>query len=232
MLALEGVRIRGRDAVLIDGFCLSLSAGEFVALMGPSGCGKSLLLRVAAGLDRPDAGDRVCLPAATMVATGATSATSTAGASRAGASRIAFVFQEGGLLRNVTVAENLRLPLYYRGLGHAAARDAAEAALEEFGVAAFADERPSELLNETRILVQLARAAALDASLLFLDDPFPLLALPAETRVARWISDRLQAGSLAVMMSAVEPQSVPQIPGIRVRVVDIGGPLVREGEDA
>jgi len=211
LLELERVRIRGRAGVLIEGFDLTLRAGESVALMGPSGCGKSLLLRVAAGLDCPDAGERRASDAA----------------------RAAFVFQEGGLLRNVTVEENLRLPLYYRGVGSAAAREAALAALAEFGVAESADERPSELLNETRILVQIARAAAVDANLIFLDDPFPLLALPAETRVARWLAVGLEESRLAVMMTAVEPQSVPQnlSASMGMKTVQLGGRMTLEDVD-
>lgn len=208
LLELEGIRIRGRAGVLIERFDMTLRPGESVALMGPSGCGKSLLLRVAAGLDRPDAGERR--------------------ASDAG--RAGFVFQEGGLLRNVTVEENLRLPLYYRGLGYVAAQKAALEALGEFGVAEFAGERPSELLNETRILVQLARAFALSANLIFLDDPFPLLALNAETRVARWLAAGLAESRLAVMMTAVELQSVPQ--HLSPRIVLLGGRMTREDVDA
>jgi ABC-type nitrate/sulfonate/bicarbonate transport system ATPase subunit len=204
LLALDRVRIRGRAGILIDRFDLTLAAGESVALMGPSGCGKSLLLRVAAGLDRPDGGSR-----------------------RAAESlRPGFVFQEGGLLRNVTVEENLRLPLYYRGVGSAAAHAAAHTALDEFGVGGVAHARPSELLNETRILVQMARAAALQANLIFLDDPFPLLAETAESRVVRWIASRLEKSELALMMTAVEPVSIPQL--LAPRVVPLGGRSTRE----
>jgi ABC-type nitrate/sulfonate/bicarbonate transport system ATPase subunit len=204
LLALDRVRIRGRAGILIDRFDLTLAAGESVALMGPSGCGKSLLLRVAAGLDRPDGGSR-----------------------RAAESlRPGFVFQEGGLLRNVTVEENLRLPLYYRGVGSAAAHAAAHTALDEFGVGGVAHARPSELLNETRILVQMARAAALQANLIFLDDPFPLLAETAESRVVRWIASRLEKSELALMMTAVEPVSIPQL--LVPRVVPLGGRSTRE----
>ena len=209
LLELEGVRIRGRAGVLIERFDMTLRAGESVALIGPSGCGKSLLLRVAAGLDRPEAGERRA----------------------SDAMRAGFVFQEGGLLRNVTVEENLRLPLYYRGLGYGAARKAVLAALAEFGVAGFADERPSELLNETRILVQLARAAALGANLIFLDDPFPLLAQTADARVGRWLAAGLEESKLAVMMTAVEPQSVPQILTASMRVVLLGGRTTLEDVD-
>jgi ABC-type nitrate/sulfonate/bicarbonate transport system ATPase subunit len=208
LLSLQGVRVRARGAVLIDGFDMELSSGEAVALVGPSGCGKSLLLRIAAGLDQPDGGER-----------------------RAGDSRAAFVFQEGGLVRNVTVAENLRLPLYYKGLGYGAARDAASAALDAFGLTAVGDERPSDLLNETRLLVQFARAAAIDADLLFLDEPFSQLSRSAVARVGRWLAGELEKGKLAVMMSAVEPQSLPPIP---VRILDLGPPTpeAAKGKDA
>lgn len=202
VLVLDGVRIRARGEILVDGFDFRLASGEAAALVGPSGCGKSLLLRVAAGLERPDAGER-----------------------RVAASRAAFVFREGGLVRNVTVAENLRLPLYYRGLGDAAARDAAASALEMFGVAGAAEERPSELLNETRILVQFARAAALETDLLFLDEPFPQLSRTAAARVERWLGDEVEKGGLAVMMTGVEPQSVPQIPTRVVDLAELGGAL-------
>jgi ABC-type nitrate/sulfonate/bicarbonate transport system ATPase subunit len=207
LLVLHGVRVRGRAGVLVDGFDLVLRGGDSLALMGPSGCGKSLLLRVAGGLDRPDAGQRRASDSA----------------------RVGFVFQEGGLLRNVTVEENLRLPLYYRGLGYAAARSAALAALEEFGVTAFAHERPSELLNETRILVQLARAAALEVNVVLLDDPFPLLAETAERRVVRWLAGRIESGELALMMTAVEPLSVP--PSLNPRIVPLGGRATRDDVD-
>ena len=202
LLALEGVRVRApRGAVLVERFDLDLAAGESAALVGASGCGKTLLLRVAAGLDRPDAGERRV---------------------SGSASRSAFVFQEGGLLRNVTVLENLRLPLYYRGIGSRAAGDAALAALEKFGVAAVADERPGGLLNETRILVQCARAAAMEADLLFLDEPFPQLSRHATGRVARWLEDELATGRRAVLMTGVDPESVPSFPGGRFRAIGLG----------
>ena len=198
VLALEGVRIRARGAVLIDRFDFSLGAGEAAALVGPSGCGKTLLLRVAAGLDRPEAGER-----------------------RVAASRIGFVFQQGGLVRNITVAENLRLPLYYQGLGLAAARETAATALEEFGLGRFADQRPGELLAETRLLAQFARAAALSTDLLFLDEPFSLISRAATARLERWLAREVGRRRMAVMMTGVERQAIPQMP---TRILELEGP--------
>lgn len=198
VLTLRGVCIAARGVVLVDRFDLSLAAGQAAAIVGPSGCGKTLLLRVAAGLDRPEAGER-----------------------RAAASRISFVFQEGGLVRNITVEENVLLPLVYRGHSESAARERAAAALEIFGLGAVAGQRPGELLNEMRLLAQFARSAALEADLLFLDEPFAQLSRAAAARVEPWLAHEVEAGRLAVMMTAVERHGVPQIP---TRVLELGGP--------
>ena len=115
------MRIVTGGTTLVDELDFRLAAGEAAAFVGPPGCGKALLLRVAAGLDRPAAaGERHIAPC-----------------------RCAFVFQKGGLISNVTVEENLLLPLYYQGLNHAAARDRASAALEDFGLNAVARSCPA-----------------------------------------------------------------------------------------
>jgi NitT/TauT family transport system ATP-binding protein len=196
-LTLKGVRIAARGAILVDRFDFSLEAGEAAALVGPPGCGKTRLLRLAAGLDRPEEGER-----------------------HVAASRSSFVFQSGGLVRNITVEENLLLPLYYLGLGYPAARKRAVAALEDFGLSAVADQRPGELLNETRLLAQFARAAALDSDLLFLDEPFSQLSRPVAARVEHWLKGEVGKGRLAVMMTGVERQAVPHIP---TRILELSG---------
>ena len=97
----------------------------------------------------------------------------------------------------------------------------ASAALEAFGLATFASERPGGLSNDARILAQFARAAALDADLLLVDDAFCQLTRPAAARAERWLSDELGKGCLAVMMTGVEAQAIPQLP---TRIVELPGP--------
>ena len=198
LLTLRGVRISAGGATLLDRFDFSLAAGEAAALIGPPGCGKSLLLRVAAGLEHPAAGDRHIAPC-----------------------RCAFVFQKGGLISNITVEENLLLPLYYQRLTPFIARERAGAALEDFGLSAVADQRPGELLNEARLMAQFARAAALTVDLLFLDEPFPQLSRPAAARVGQWLKTEVAAGKLAVLMTSVEREAVPRIP---TRCLELSGP--------
>lgn len=198
LLTLNSVRIVAGGATLIDEFDFRLAAGEAAAFVGPPGCGKALLLRVAAGLDRPAAGERHVAPC-----------------------RCAFVFQKGGLISNVTVEENLLLPLYYQGLNHAAARGRASAALEDFGLSAVACQRPGKLLNETRLTVQFARAAALDVDLLFLDEPFPYFSRSSAGRVEQWLQSGVGAGRLAVLMTGAERDAVPHLP---TRCLELDGP--------
>lgn len=198
LLTLTSVRIVAGGATLVDELDFRLAAGEAAAFVGPPGCGKALLLRVAAGLDRPAAGERHVAPC-----------------------RCAFVFQKGGLISNVTVEENLLLPLYYQGLNHSAARVRASAALEDFGLSAVARQRPGKLSNETRVAVQFARAAALDADLLFLDEPFPYFCRSTAARVGQWLQSGVEAGRLAVLMTGAERDAVPHLP---TRCLELDGP--------
>jgi ABC-type nitrate/sulfonate/bicarbonate transport system ATPase subunit len=198
LLTLTSVRIDAGGATLVEEFDFRLAAGQAAAFVGPPGCGKALLLRVAAGLERPAAGERHAAPC-----------------------RSAFVFQRGGLISNVTVEENLLLPLYYQRLKHAAARDRASAALEDFGLSAVARHLPGKLLDETRLTVQFARAAALDVDMLFLDEPFPHFSRHTAARVEQWLQSGVGAGRLAVLMTGAERDAVPNLP---TRCLEIGRP--------
>ena len=117
---------------------LTVRAGESVALMGPSGCGKSSLLHLIAGILPPDAG--------TVVTAGAAlHSMSQADRSRHRLARIGMVFQFGGLVSELTLAENVMLPLQL--LGDATRPAAARAAevLTRLGVAHVADRRAGEV---------------------------------------------------------------------------------------
>lgn len=154
----------GRPVRALDALSLTVARGEPVAVIGPSGCGKSTALLLAAGLLAPTAG-----------------AVRVAGGELRGVRReTALILQEYGLLPWKTVADNAALGLIVRGESRGAARAAVGAALERVGLAEFASAYPGELSGGMRQRLALARAIALEADLLLMDEP--LSALDALTR--------------------------------------------------
>jgi NitT/TauT family transport system ATP-binding protein len=153
-----------RSVRALEGFELAVSAAEPVAVIGPSGCGKSTMLLLAAGLLAPTAGE-VRIGGALVAAP---------------RRETALILQEHGLLPWKSGEDNAGLGLAIRGLSRKQAREQAREALDRVGLADFARSYPGELSGGMRQRVGLARAVALDADLLLMDEP--LSALDALTR--------------------------------------------------
>jgi NitT/TauT family transport system ATP-binding protein len=156
--------LRGRRVTALADFALRVPAGDFVAVLGPSGCGKSTALRLAAGLEEPDAG-RVRLGGRTP-------------AELVAASRLGVGFQDNALLPWLTVRANIALP--YRLVGRRVERGRVDELINLVGLAGFADARPKQLSGGMRQRVSIARALVLRPDVLLLDEPFG--ALDAVTR--------------------------------------------------
>ena len=165
LLSLRGVRFAfpGWPAT-VDGVDLEVAAGAFHCLVGRSGCGKTTLLKLAAGLLRPDSGE-VEFRGRGRDAIG---------------TDIGFVFQTPNLLEWQRVIDNVLLPvsLHHRPRPEEAAQ--ALQLLEQLGLAAHARKYPRQLSGGQQSRVALARALILQPSLLLLDEPFA--ALDAITR--------------------------------------------------
>ena len=154
---------------------LSVPAGGCVALAGPSGAGKTTILRIVAGLLRPDAG-RVCCGEATWLDTD--DGVALAPERR----RCGYLFQHGALFPHLSALQNVAYGLRGEVRGRAERRRRAEALLERFGVAHLADAQPRTLSGGERQRVALARALAPRPRALLLDEP--LSSLDARTRAA------------------------------------------------
>lgn len=154
----------GRDVEALDRLDLSVADGEPVAIIGPSGCGKSTLLLLASGLIEPDEGRLLV------------------GGQRVSGTRLAtaLILQDFGLLPWKTVFHNAALGLEVRRVPRAERRERVHRSLERVGLAEFSDSYPGELSGGMRQRLALARALALDADLLLMDEP--LSALDALTR--------------------------------------------------
>ena len=157
-----GIEVAGRR--LLAGIDLEVEAGRSLAIIGPSGSGKSTLLNAVAGIVSATSG-RIVL-AGTELST-------LRGAARARfrLDHIGIVFQFGELLPEFTAAENVALPLRFRGWQRGRATEASIAALEQVGLEAFADAETEVLSGGERQRVAVARALAGSPSVLIADEP-------------------------------------------------------------
>ncbi len=152
---------RGPEVVhVLRGLSLEVRRGEIVALVGPSGSGKTTLLNIMAGWEDPDRGE----------------ATFVAGESELGFGGlmwedVAVVPQSLGLLEELTIAENVGLPLRLRRLGQSAIRERVSALLTVFGLYEYHSRLPQEISIGEQQRTAMARALIVEPVLLLADEP-------------------------------------------------------------
>jgi len=173
---------------------LEIRQGDFVAIAGPSGCGKSTLLSILGLLDVPTEGtfalnDR---PTASL---------SPAQRARIRNREIGFVFQNFNLIPDLTVAENVELPLTYRGMSPGDRRGRASAALERVGMTHRARHFPGQLSGGQQQRVAVARALAGDPSILLADEPTGNLDSGNADAVMQLLADLHRGGSTICMVT-------------------------------
>ncbi|MBL8113316.1 MAG: ABC transporter ATP-binding protein [Acidobacteria bacterium] len=143
---------------------LEIAKGEYVSISGPSGCGKSTLLAILGLLDTPSSG--------TYHLNGKTvSGLTLAERARVRNREIGFIFQSFNLIGDLTVFENVELPLTYRGMPAKERRDRALAALEKVGMGHRVKHYPAQLSGGQQQRVAVARALVGEPSILLADEP-------------------------------------------------------------
>ncbi len=168
LLRMEGVKkVFLTDEVethALSGIHLEIAKGEYVSIAGPSGCGKSTLLSILGLLDSPSDGEYLLngKPVQTL---------SLSERARIRNREIGFIFQSFNLIGDLTVYENVELPLTYRGMGSAERRERTTAALERVGMAHRAKHLPSQLSGGQQQRVAVARAVCGDPLILLADEP-------------------------------------------------------------
>lgn len=178
------------ETVALRGLDLRVEQGELVAVVGPSGSGKSTMLRLAAGLDVPSAGDVRAFGQSLVRLTGAALA-------RYRARDVAVVFQRGNLVASLTAAENVALSM--RLAGKATGRHRALESLAEFGLESAAGRRPQALSGGEQQRVAVAAAAARGARLVLADEPTAELDEASESGVLDAL-ERLREGGATVVV--------------------------------
>ena len=216
-LRLRGVEVRAGGRTLLSVPELTVGPGETLALMGPNGAGKSTLLHVAALLRRPEVGE---------VRLGGEAAT--ARTSLRLRRRTAMVLQ-APLLFDARVLANAAAGLRFRGIGRREAERRAAAWLERFGVGHLADRHARALSGGEAQRVSLARAFAVEPTLLLLDEPFAALDAPTRAVLVPALAARLRETGTAAVIATHDPAETYALADrlavlVAGRVVQLGAP--------
>jgi putative ABC transport system ATP-binding protein len=148
----------------LDGVHLDIEEGEYVAIAGPSGCGKSTLLSILGLLHSPTSGEYVLngTPVAQITA---------AQRARIRNKEVGFIFQSFNLIGDLTVEENVELPLTYRGMPASERRTRVQEALERVGMSHRIKHYPAQLSGGQQQRVAVARAIVGSPSIVLADEP-------------------------------------------------------------
>jgi len=168
LIVLEGVtKVFFTDEVethALSGIHLEIRKGEYVSIAGPSGCGKSTLLSIIGLLDSPSKGSFILNGRPVHDLTLADRA-------RIRNRQIGFIFQSFNLIGDLTVTENVELPLTYRGMKASERQERTTRALERVGMAHRGKHLPSQLSGGQQQRVAVARALVGDPLILLADEP-------------------------------------------------------------
>ncbi len=148
----------------LRGISLEIREADYVSIMGPSGCGKSTLLNLLGCLDRPSSGKY-------MLGGEDVSQLDDDSLSLVRGSRLGFIFQSYNLIQQLTVVENIEVPLYYQGLEEKESRATAEELALKVGLADRLEHKPYELSGGQQQRVAIARALANNPLIILADEP-------------------------------------------------------------
>jgi putative ABC transport system ATP-binding protein len=182
------------ETTALAGVTADIRRGEFVAIMGPSGCGKSTLLNILGLLDKPSGGRFVF---------DGTDVSNFSERQRADLRRgtLGFVFQSFNLIDELTVYENVELPLLYLSISGKERRDRVEAALDRVQMAHRRDHFPQQLSGGQQQRVAIARAVVASPPLILADEPTGNLDSANGDAVMKLLAELNEAGTTIAMVT-------------------------------
>jgi iron(III) transport system ATP-binding protein len=214
-LAMHGIRHAYGGVAVLDDVSLTLAPGEVVCLLGPSGCGKSTLLRIAAGVERQDAG---------TVEIGGRTVSGPDLDLPPEARGVGLIFQDFALFPHLTVARNVAFGL----AGSAAAKEErVRRLLDRVGLGGHAGRYPHELSGGEQQRVALVRALAPRPPILLMDEPFSALDNRLRDGIRDETLDILKEEGTAVLLVTHEPEEAMRMADRIALMRD--GRIVQEG---
>jgi len=178
----------------LRGVSLEFGEGEYISIMGPSGCGKSTLLNLLGCLDRPSSG-RYLLGAEDVSQMDDNALSSVRGA------RIGFIFQSYNLIQQLSVVENIEVPLFYQGWPEEKSRARATELAQRIGLADRLDHKPFELSGGQQQRVAIARALANDPLIILADEPTGNLDSNSGAEILQLFDDLHRQGRTIVLVT-------------------------------
>ena len=182
------------ETLAVDNVSFTIEAGEFVSIMGPSGCGKSTLLQLMGLLDRPSSG---------TISLDGKKITSFADRqlARLRNELIGFVFQSFHLINDLTVVDNVEIPLLYRRESAKRRRQLASEALEKVGLGARMHHFPGQLSGDQQQRVAIARAVVGKPRILLADEPTGNLDSQMGEEILQLLEGLNEEGTTVVMVT-------------------------------
>ena len=198
MLIAEDISVDLGAAPVLDGAALEVRESDVVSIMGPSGSGKSTLLACLAGLIRPKSG-RVVFRDQDLATL------SDAARSELRLRRFGFVFQFGDLVPELTLIENVELPMRFAGVRARKAREKARETLELVGISSLIDRRTFEVSGGEQQRAAVARALVHNPDIVFADEPTGALDEDNGRLVLDLFLDAAKARNASIVIATHDP---------------------------
>ena len=184
----------------LRGVTLDFHAGEYISIMGPSGCGKSTMLNLLGCLDRPTSG-RFLLGGEDVSQMTDDALSTVRGA------RLGFIFQSYNLIQQLTVVENIEIPLYYQGWPEDDSRAIAQDLAALVGLEDRFEHKPFELSGGQQQRVAIARALVNDPLVILADEPTGNLDSKSGAEILKVFDELHEQGKTLILVTHDESVS-------------------------
>ncbi|MBE6490267.1 MAG: ABC transporter ATP-binding protein [Methanobrevibacter sp.] len=204
----------------LNGVDLTINDGEFVSIIGPSGSGKSTLLNMLGALDVPDSG---------IINVAGHDLTTSKKLNEFRAEKIGFIFQLHNLIPNISVVENIEIPMFTRKLSSKEMRANALKLLDDVGLKDKADIMPNKLSGGERQRVAIARALANNPSIILADEPTGSLDSKTSSKILKQLID-LHEDKNVTLIIVTHDMDVAKLADRVIEVLD--GEIISAGDDS
>ena len=194
----------------LNGINLTIKEGEFVSIIGPSGSGKSTLLNMLGALDIPDSG---------VINVAGKDLKSDKKLNKFRSEQIGFIFQLHNLIPNITVRENIEIPMYTQKLSSSKMKERSLKLLEDVGLYDKADILPNKLSGGERQRVAIARALANNPSIILADEPTGSLDSNTSNKILKLLID-LHKNKKVTLIIVTHDMNVAKLANRYIEVLD------------